>query len=151
MSNAGRYGFKKSSGFNLGRPCRMQIVVSLLRGFFLSALPLHSLDKAVYAGPQARIYPAASLVGGRDKPHGNGGSLTRTNSVFTEWILQFINIKGILYGVTAMSSFILPYYKSFSPVSELSLCCWLRWVSRDLLLVAVRAAFERFFNKYRKA
>lgn len=63
--------------------------------------------------------------------------------------LQFVNIKIILYGITAMSSYILPYYRSLPAVTGFVLllaasgfigsCCW----------AVFGAAFERLFKKYR--
>ena len=63
--------------------------------------------------------------------------------------LQFVNIKIILFGITAMSSYILPYYRSLPTVTGFVLllaasgfigsCCW----------AVFGAAFERLFKKYR--
>ena len=34
------------------------------------------------------------------------------NSFFAGMLLQFVNPKGILYGITAVSTFIIPYHTS---------------------------------------
>lgn len=39
--------------------------------------------------------------------------LVPVNGVVSGMLLQFVNPKGILYGITAFSSFVLPYYDSF--------------------------------------
>lgn len=74
----------------------------------------------------------------------------KTNSFLSGMLLQFVNVKVILYGITALSSFVLPYYQSFQTsaiavfylafVGFAGTCCW----------ALFGAVFERFFTKYNK-
>ena len=56
----------------------------------------------------------------RDTPHGEGERQVNTNTFLSGMTLQFVNVKVILYGITSLSSFILPHYDSI-PVLALSL------------------------------
>ncbi|NLD83759.1 MAG: lysine transporter LysE, partial [Clostridiales bacterium] len=63
-------------------------------------------------------------------------------------LLQFVNVKCFLYGITALSSFVLPYYSSplavalfvvlLSVIGFVSTVCW----------ALFGAAFERFFQRH---
>ena len=66
--------------------------------------------------------------------------LVPVNGVVSGMLLQFVNPKGILYGITAFSSFVLPYYDSFmalavsigvlSAVAYAGTCFWGAFWSR---------------------
>jgi threonine/homoserine/homoserine lactone efflux protein len=74
----------------------------------------------------------------------------RINSIVSGIVLQFINIKVILYGMTGFSTFILPYYKNFwalllfvllmSFVGFAGTCCWYLFGT----------VFEVFFSGHKK-
>lgn len=151
MTNAGKYGFKKSFPFNLGVLYGFLIVMSccaafssVLYDFIPSVKPIMLCIGSVYI-----LWLAWTIW--RDKPHDRKNGISSTNTVTSGMVLQFINIKVILYGITAMSSFVLPHYQSFSTIVVFILilsivgfagtCCW------SLFGVA----FECFFKKYSKA
>ena len=68
------------------------------------------------------------------KPHGEEKGQRRTNTLSAGFLLQFVNPKVILYSITLMSTFIVPYYKSvpvlagfavaLSCTSFVATCCW---------------------------
>ena len=150
MTNAGKYGLKKTFPFILGILMGFLLVMSCSAAF--SAL-LYDFIPAVE--PYMLCVGAAYILWlawtvWRDKPHGEKQGLFRANSFFSGLVLQFINVKVILYGITAMSSFVLPYSRGTAHI-----------VLFVLLLTAVGfagrcgwalfgAAFERFFKKYSK-
>lgn len=133
MSNASRYGFKKSIRFNAG------VFVGFLIVMILSSFLSVSLYKLIPS-----IKPFMTLIGAayilwlawkiyRSKPHGQGQSHA-TNTFISGLLLQFVNVKVIIYCITIVSTFIAPYYESFlalslfslflSSVSFLSTCSW---------------------------
>jgi threonine/homoserine/homoserine lactone efflux protein len=65
-------------------------------------------------------------------------------------VLQFINVKVILYGITAMSSFVLPYYRGVSSVAAFVLLLSAVGFAGTLCWALFGAAFDRFFIKYSK-
>ncbi len=150
MANAGKYGLKKSFPFNLGILAGFLLVMSCCAVFSTLLYDLiPAIEPVMLAGGAAYILWLAWTVW-RDKPHSEKKGIGRTNSFVTGMALQFINVKVILYGITAMSSFILPYYRDIADVFQFavllsvvgfaSTCCW----------AVFGAAFERFFKKYSK-
>lgn len=134
MSNASRYGFKKSIKFNVGIFFGFLIIIALC-SFFSIALynlipsikPIMTCTGAVYI-----FWLAWKTL--KSKPHSEDDNKKRTNTFLSGLLLQFVNPKVILYGVTTVSTFIVPYYKSvlvltsFSAflafVAFVATCCW---------------------------
>ena len=150
MSNAGKYGFRKSFPFNLGIFSGFLIVMSCCAAF--SALLydfIPTIEPVMLCIGSAYILWLAWTVW-RDKPHGKKKGPSHTNTFIAGMVLQFINVKVILYGITAMSSFVLPYYRSATGIALfvvvlafvgfVGTCCWAMF----------GAAFDRFFKKYSK-
>jgi len=134
MSNASKYGFKKTLPFNLGVFAGFFIVI-LLSGFFSTALikVIPSITSIMtYVGVAYILWLAWKIF--KSKPHASGEEQKRTNTFFTGFLLQFVNLKVILYAITVMSTFITPYYSSqlalpgFTAILAflgfLSTCCW---------------------------
>jgi cysteine/O-acetylserine efflux protein len=110
MSNASRFGLKRSMRFNFG----------VCVGFFLVIAGAVIFTVALYRAIPA-VKPYMTVLGAayilwlawktlmstpRDK--GPTGQSTFTSGV----LLQFLNPKAILYGLTAASTFIVPYYRT---------------------------------------
>ena len=153
MTNAGKYGFRKSFPFNLGVLAGFLILMTCT-AVFSSVL----FDFIPAIEPYMRWVGAAytlwlAWIVWRDKPNEeekNKNGLAQTNTFLSGMLLQFVNVKVILYGITAMSSFVLPYYRGALSISVfvailsmtgfLGTCCW----------ALFGAAFERFFKKNRR-
>lgn len=150
MTNASKYGFKRSFPFNLGVFCGFFIVTcccavfsSLLYDFIPTITPFMLGIGATYI-----LWLAWTIW--RDKPHEGKKGILQTNTLLSGIVLQFINVKVILCGITILSSFVLPYYRDFVSIlffitilslsSFVSTCCW----------ALFGAAFERFFKRYGK-
>lgn len=148
MTNAGKYGLKKAFPFNLGILIGFLAVMSccaafcaLLYDFIPAVQPV-----MLWVGAAYILWLAWTVW--RDKPHEEKRGAARPNSLMAGLLLQFVNVKVILYGITVMSSFVLPNYHSFAAVAGyvvlLSLigfsgtCCWLLF----------GAAVEHFFKRY---
>lgn len=150
MTNAGKYGLKKSLPFNFGVLFGFLIVMSGCAAF--SALLYELIPQVepvmLRIGAAYILWLAWSVW--RDKPHVRKKGLAQTNTVASGMLLQFVNVKVILYGITAMSSFVLPYTDDFfniagfvvllSVVGFTGTCCW----------AVFGAVFERVFKKYNK-
>lgn len=150
MSNAGRHGFKKAMPFNLGVLLGFAVIMYACAAF---ASLLYSLVPSIK--PYMLVIGAGYIlllawVIWRDKPHDGKGAMVQANSVSSGMILQFVNVKVMLYGITVMSSFILPYYHDFLTLSAFvlllaavgfaSTCCW----------ALFGAVFERILKKHSK-
>lgn len=150
MSNAGKYGLKKSFPFNLGIFAGFLLVMSCCAAF--SALLydfIPAIEPVMLCIGAAYILWLAWTVW-RDKPHGEKKGLSQTNTFAAGMVLQFINVKVILYGITAMSSFVLPYYRGVSSVAAFVLLLSAVGFAGTLCWALFGAAFDRFFIKYSK-
>ena len=86
----------------------------------------------------------------RDKPHDDKTPVKESRIVLYGALLQFINIKVIIYAITVWSTFILPHYTKISALAgwyvflscfgPLCAMCW----------VAVGASFDKVLGKYGK-
>jgi cysteine/O-acetylserine efflux protein len=134
MSNASRYGFRKSIMFNVG----------VFFGF-LGIIVISSLFSVALFSLIPSIRPAMTCVGAvyilwlawktyNSKPCSESGNEKRTNTFLSGLALQFVNPKVILYSITTVSTFVVPYYKSalalagfavlLALVGFLATCCW---------------------------
>ena len=147
MTNAGKYGFKRAFPFNVGVLLGFLAVMTICAVFstllYREIPPVKPYMLVLGAG-----YIAYSVW--RDKPHKERGGLSQTNTVLSGMLLQFVNVKCFLYGITALSSFVLPHYSSplvvalfvvlLSVIGFVSTVCW----------ALFGAAFERFFQRHAK-
>ena len=110
MSNASRYGFRRSLRFTLG----------VFAGFFLVVGLSIAFSVALYRAIPA-IKPVMDVLGATyilwlawrtvtSSPHDDGKALQ--NTFLSGTVLQFVNPKAILYGLTVAATFIVPYYHS---------------------------------------
>jgi len=133
MCNASKYGFRKSFRFNLGIFAGFLIIMALCTVFSatLSAVipglkPYMQLAGALYI-----LWLAWKTY--KSKP-GTAEERAGINTFQSGFLLQFVNPKVILYGITLISTFVIPYYDSLpqlmgfsvflATVGFISTCCW---------------------------
>ncbi len=134
MSNASRYGFKKSIMFNVGVFIGFFVIISLCSMFSMALFNLIPTIRPfmTYIGAGYILWLAWKTYS--SKPHSTDNSHNRTNTFTAGLLLQFVNPKVILYGITLVSTFIVPYYKSppaltgfavlLAFTAFVSTCCW---------------------------
>lgn len=134
MTNATKYGFKKSLPFNFG----------VFIGFFLIMLVCSFFSITLYSLIPS-IKPYMTIIGAayilwlawkifNSKPHSIDEEEKTVMGMWSAVILQFVNVKAILYSFTILSTFIVPYYQSWYSllifsvllafVGFASTCCW---------------------------
>jgi cysteine/O-acetylserine efflux protein len=132
MSNAARYGFRRSVPFTLGVGAGFFAIVGLSIAFTIALYRVIPTIKPVMTviGAAYILWLAYKTV--TSSPHGEakGGE----SSFLSGLLLQFLNPKAILYGITAASTFIVPYYHTvpvlvgfalvLALVSLVSTNCW---------------------------
>ena len=111
MTNAGKVGFKKGLRFNFGVLAGFLIVMSLCTAF--TSLLYDSIPQIA---PIMRVFGAGFMLWlawtvWRDEPHQDKTHAVQANSLLSGMVLQFVNVKVILYGITGISTFVAPYYK----------------------------------------
>jgi cysteine/O-acetylserine efflux protein len=110
MSNGVRYGYKKTLPFLLGIFTGFALVLllcGLLNIFLVGLLP--QIEPVLkIAGTLYMLYLAVYLL--RSKPANDEQENRGSNTFRAGFILQFLNLKGILYSITIYSTFIVPSY-----------------------------------------
>lgn len=151
MTNASRDGLKRTLPFLAGIITGFIVVMaacaafsSLLYEFIPSIRPVMLCIGAAY------ILWLAWMVW-RDKSGEGKSGITHGNSFSSGMLLQFVNMKIILYGITAMSSYVLPHYHDVATVALFTLLLSAIGTSGCLCWSLFGAIFEKLFKKYRKA
>lgn len=149
MLFANKYGLKKTIRFCLGVGAGFFVIMLLCSYFNLlleNFIPQIEFIMTTL-GAIYMLYLAMKIITGKNNAKDNDGD--KNNSFLTGMLLQFINPKGILYGITAISTFILPYHTSnfsllfyslfLAFVGFMSTFCWSVFGS----------IFQTFLSKYR--
>jgi threonine/homoserine/homoserine lactone efflux protein len=150
MTNANRDGFKKTINFNLGVFAGFLVIMLACSYFNLllfNLVPRIKIFMGIVGSAYMvylayKIYTSKQVDGKSDNVH--------MNSFLTGLMMQFVNPKVILYGITAISSFIIPYYNSHTELILFSiLLAFVGFVSTTCWAL-FGALFQRFLSKYRK-
>lgn len=122
MSNASRYGVKKSIFFNVGIFFGFFIIMALCSVFSLTIYSLIPSIKPIMTWIGAFYILWLAWETYKSKPHIEGENKNNklTNTFISGFLLQFVNPKVILYGITTISTFITPYYRSVFLLSSFS-------------------------------
>ncbi len=150
MTNASRDGFRQTMPFIRG----------MFFGFFFVMLGCALFSSALYRFIPS-IQPAMLTLGAayllflawsvwRDKSQNNKSSILQKNSFICGATLQLVNVKIILYGITALSSYVLPHYKGIDTILLFSLLLTFIGISGCVCWALFGAALERLFKKRRK-
>ncbi|MDQ0205714.1 LysE family translocator [Alkalicoccobacillus murimartini] len=111
MALATNYGLKKTARFSLGVGLGF-FLLTLLSSFFnrtlIKYLPIVEMPLAIL-GVGYMLYLAYKILTSK----ASNEKMKKTKSFFTIGILlQFVNPKGILFSITVVTTFILPYYET---------------------------------------
>jgi threonine/homoserine/homoserine lactone efflux protein len=150
MTNAHEYGFRKTMRFNLGVFAGFIVIMllcSYMSLFLAGVLPRFSLFMAVL-GAGYMLYLAGKIVRSTGDPHADGkGGL---NSFWAGLWLQFLNPKVILYGITVVANFVIPYNQSdVSLVLFSVLLAFIGFVSTTCWAL-FGVLFQRLLSSYRR-
>lgn len=114
MTYANQHGLKRSINFCFGVAFGFFILTSLCSFFnivLINIVPIIELPLKIL-GVAYMLYLAFKIITskGSAEPDEKNNKNLFTVGIF----LQFVNPKGILFGLTVVSTFILPYYNSYS-------------------------------------
>jgi cysteine/O-acetylserine efflux protein len=153
MSNGLRYGYRRTLGFLAGITSGFLIVMlisGLLNVALVSLVPQIRFWLNLF-GAAYMLYLAAHIVfskSAEDSPRQN-----ELNTFSAGFILQFINLKGILYGVTVFALFITPIYQNpisvglFAPLLAcIGFIAVSSWALGGNLFRSFLRKYERWFN-----
>jgi cysteine/O-acetylserine efflux protein len=148
MANANQYGFSKTLKFVLGVTAGFAVIMLLSCYFNLllfSFIPKIELMMSVL-GSIYMLYLAFKII--KSKPNTSDDGDRKSNSFFSGLILQFINPKAIIYGITVISTFIIPFHKSNLSLVLFSLFLAFVGFLSTSSWAAFGAVFRRFLLKY---
>ncbi|MET3320269.1 LysE family transporter [Peribacillus butanolivorans] len=149
MLFANKYGFKKTLGFCLGVGAGFFVIMILssyfnllLKNFIPKIEFIMTFLAAIYM-----LYLAIKIISSKNNDKDDNGD--KNNRFFSAMLLQFVNPKGILYGITAVSTFIIPYHTSnFSLLFFSFFLAFVGFLS-TMSWSVFGSLFQRFLKKYR--
>lgn len=150
LVNANKFGYKKTVKFLLG--IFTGFIVILLLSSYFNLLLFKIIPKIkIYMGLMGAAYMtylAVKLITSKVQKKDNKNN--QLNTFYTGVLLQFVNPKVILYGITVMSNFIIPYYKS--NISLLLFSIFLAAVAfvSTSLWALFGMAFREFLSKHER-
>lgn len=159
MVNSGKFGFKKTFKFMLGVASGF-FVIMLLSSFFnlflFKTLPQIQIFMKIL-GTAYLLYLASKIMGfdpihqfmGKDKKSGGSGAAVM-RSFKTGMLLQFINPKAILYGITIVANFIIPFYDKTYQLILFALFLSLTALASVCSWGLFGSIFNKFLSKYEK-
>jgi cysteine/O-acetylserine efflux protein len=149
MLFANKFGLKRTIRFCLGVGAGF-FVIMLLCSYF-NVLLKNYIPKIEFfmtiLGVIYMVYLAIKIVTSKENDEDN--EKDKNNTFLTGMLLQFVNPKGILYGITAVSTFILPYHTSNVSLMLFSLFLALIGFISTFCWSIFGSMFQKFLSKYR--
>ena len=149
MNEGRRFGFRRSLRFSGGIMLGfiiLGIVTALLATSLYQWMPMvEPYFKVV--GAAYLVYLAWKMAFPKKK---KGDDLCTNSSFFSGLLFQILNIKSILYFLTAMTTFVLPYNNSKSAILFWMCLTILIGCTALLLWTAFGSVFKKLFAKYDK-
>ena len=150
MSLAGKEGFKKSIKFNLGVGFGYLILIpicGICLSWLINIIPdLKNILKIL--GSVYIVYLAYLII--KDKKTNNDEKKTKHAEFFQGMLLQFINPKGVIFVITAFSTFIFPYHNSQGSIYLFAITLAVLTLISTCLWALFGSAFNTFMAKYQK-
>ncbi|MBN8203089.1 LysE family transporter [Bacillus sp. NTK034] len=149
MVFANRFGLRNTIRFCLGVSAGF-FVIMILSSYF--NLLLHQFIPKIelimtIIGVIYMLFLALKIMTSKsDNQNNNDG---KQNGFLIGMLLQFINPKGILYGVTVISTFILPYYTSHTSLISFSIFLAFVGFLSTFCWSVFGSIFQSFLAKYR--
>jgi cysteine/O-acetylserine efflux protein len=145
MSNASRVGFRRSLRFNAGVFAGFFCVTALACAFSLTLYRVLPGIKPVMTVIGAAYILWLAWKTATAKPHADDTDAVAGTFV-SGLLLQFVNPKALLYGLTVASTFLVPYYKS--PAVLGAFCLFMAGVSfvSTSSWALFGSVFERFLS-----
>lgn len=149
MVNASRFGFRNTVRFMSGIVFGFFLILALSCAFTLGLYEvLPSVKPYMTAvGALYMLWLAWKIASA--KPVGEAAS-DGTNTFAAGLALQFLNPKAMLYGLTAASTFIVPYYKSPVTLLGFSLFMALMGMLSVISWATFGSVFARFLTRHHR-
>lgn len=155
MANGTKYGFRKSLRFCFGVTTGFTLILLLAIGcnyFIYSYIP--TIVRVMTPLGALYILWLAWIIW-RDKPKAEKAEKKSrlqldTRALSTGMILQFVNPKGLLYGITLITNFVFPYDRSVGMFALTLVINWFMVLFSNICWVLFGSIFQKFFEDYKK-
>jgi cysteine/O-acetylserine efflux protein len=149
MSNASRYGFRRSTPFVFGVGVGFFLVIGLSIVFSVALYRAIPTVKPVMTviGAAYILWLAWKTV--TSSPHDDDAA--GRSSFLAGVLLQFLNPKGILYGIAVASTFLVPYYHSAPTLAAFAAALALLGIVSTILWALFGSIFRRFMAENHRA
>ncbi|GAA0738561.1 cysteine/O-acetylserine transporter [Clostridium oceanicum] len=148
LSNTSIFGFKKSKdiliGIGTGFLCVM-LICGIFSYSLASIIPRFTFVMK-YIGALYVLWLAFHVA--TSKPVDEEKNDVKHPAFMTGFLLQFVNIKIILYGITALTSFVLPYHKGILVIVAYACLLTLIGIAGNIVWAFFGAVFQKYFKKY---
>lgn len=150
MTYANQYGLKRTLLFCLGVGTGFSLIIIICSFFnvlLMNALPIIELPLALF-GIAYMLY-LAFIVARSGEPSATENK-QENRLFFTGVVLQFINPKGLLFGLTVVTIFIIPYYSENKYFLLFALILGAIGVISSFSWSLFGSLFKNFLTTYRK-
>ncbi|WP_225999783.1 LysE family transporter [Paenibacillus sp. BJ-4] len=151
LDSARRLGLKKAFPFMLGVTAGCFAI--MLLACYVNLVLYHFLPRIKIwmnvLGSLYMLYLAIKIAKSKSSTRDNGQN--EGYSFKSGLLLQFINLKIILYGITVISTFVMPYGASYITLFAISLLLTGIGFAAIVCWAVFGALFQRFINKYERS
>jgi cysteine/O-acetylserine efflux protein len=149
MLFANKYGLKKTIRFCIGVSAGFFVI--MITASYFNLVLKNIIPKIEFVmmiiGTIYMLYLAYKIL--TSKANQSNDETDKNNRFLTGMLLQFINPKGILYGLTVVSTFILPYHSSNISLFLFSLFLAFIGFLSTFTWSLFGSLFQKFLVKYR--
>lgn len=150
LSTTGQFGLKRSMKLITGIWCGFLSIMLLCAVFSvgLGKLLPDVVPYLKYVGAAYILYLSFTVL--KRKPVNAGNGEEKEPAFLSGYLLQFINVKVILYGISALSSYVLPYENSIPALLFFAVFLTFFGATGNLVWALIGSIFQKWYNQYYK-
>lgn len=148
LSTVHNFGTKKAMEYTYGATLAfglLLVISSILNTLLVTVIPKILMVMQII-GSMYMLYLAYQIY----KTDTSKPTVNQTGTFLSGFLMQFLNPKVVLFTMTVIPSFILPYYTAMSAVSYGVLAITLIGFSAFFTWVLFGTIFKKFLQKYKK-
>lgn len=158
MASANKYGYKRTLEFIFGVTSGFFVLMLLCSYFNLMLFNIIPRIKTFmsFIGAAYMLYLAFKIMSskndmktsGENSPSADDTAQKKENLFLRGFLLQFVNPKAILYGITVVANFIMPFYQSAVALFLFSLFFGVVVFASNTSWALFGSLFNRFLSNY---
>ncbi|WP_078381865.1 LysE family transporter [Sutcliffiella halmapala] len=150
MTFANNHGLRKTITFCLGVGIGFFVIIlfcSFFNRILISVIPIIEFPLTIF-GVGYMLYLAFKILTSKNNNDVNDD--VKRNFFFIGIFLQFVNPKAIIFGITVVATFILPYYDSYFSYLLFSLFLGMIGLTSTFSWSLFGSIFQKYLVQYRK-